>query len=558
MSTGKLRKLSNRLPSSVVGRLVAIAIGLLSGMGEAAQAAQTVVVKQGNTSQSIELSQLKTIAEMGTVPQRWQDDYAKLLSPEQQSQIISALQTKFELDVVQLRDFLNTQMGNELVSVLARATSRRDRVGLQSLKTALIRGARAPEGFSLLSLIEAYPGRRLNINLDQAFQVVGNFNKSFWQTQSFLAAISPQLTPKHPTLNLPFDPTQTGSTKVQVLNLYLNDQERQREIPVDVYLPQKTSLTQPLVVLSHGLGSVRTDLRYLAEHLASYGYVVAALEHPGSNATHLQEVTSLEAPLLAAEEFIDRPLDISFVLDQLERLNQETAPFRGKLATDQVLVIGYSFGGSTALSLAGAELQLTELRERCSGNISTFNLGEISQCFAKDLPEDSYQLGDKRVKAAIALNPTTSLIFGKTGLNKLAVPTLMAASSADKTAPALREQVIGFEQMPSPKWLVGFVGATHLSVKDPSTTLDQAGQPNTVYSGGEVVGEQAVEIRSYVKAIALAMAAQLTDQAAEYEIFLKPEYAQLASTDRFMIRLVTEIPEEVRVIVQDFVQNHPD
>ncbi|MEW5855879.1 MAG: dienelactone hydrolase, partial [Cyanobacteriota bacterium] len=84
---------------------------------------------------------------------------------------------------------------------------------------------------------------------------------------------------------------------------------------------------------------------------------------------------------------------------------------------------------------------------------------------------------------------------------------------------------------------------------------DQARQPNTLYTGGEIVGEQAVAIRSYMKAIALAMAAQLTDDAAKYAIFLTPEYAQLASTDAFPIRLVTEIPPQAQAVVDDFLQN---
>jgi predicted dienelactone hydrolase len=219
------------------------------------------------------------------------------------------------------------------------------------------------------------------------------------------------------------------------------------------------------------------------------------------------------------------------------------------------MVIGYSLGATTALSLAGAELQLTQLKQRCPGNVLALSLGENAQCFAKSLPEDRYQLRDSRVKAAIALSPITSLIFGETGLTKVAVPTLIAGSSADKTAPALTEQIIGFDKMPSPKWLVGFVGGTHLSVKDPSTTMDQARQPDTLYTGGEIVGEQAVDVRNYVKAIALAMAAQLTNDAAKYSIFLTPKYAQFASTDRFPIRLVTEIPPQAEVILQDFVQN---
>jgi len=293
----------------------------------------------------------------------------------------------------------------------------------------------------------------------------------------------------------------------------------------------------------------------LAEHLASHGYVVAALEHPGSNETHVKKALALQAPLLAGEEFLNRPKDISFVLDQLKTLNQTEGSLQGKLASDRVMVVGYSLGGATALSIAGAELQLTQLKQRCPGNVLALSLGENAQCFAKSLPEDRYQLRDPRVKAAIAFSPTTSLLFGETGLTNVAVPILVGASSADKTTPALTEQVIAFDKMPSPKWLVGFVGGTHLSIKDPSTTIDQASQPNTLYTGGEVVGDRAVEVRNYVKAIALAMASQLTDDAAKYSIFLTPEYAQLTSTARFPIRLVTEIPPQAEAVLKDFVQN---
>jgi hypothetical protein len=51
------------------------------------------------------------------------------------------------------------------------------------------------------------------------------------------------------------------------------------------------------------------------------------------------------------------------------------------------------------------------------------------------------------------------------------------------------------------------------------------------------------------------MASQLTDDAAQYKIFLTPEYAQLSSTERLPIRLVRKIPAEAEAIIQDFVRN---
>ena len=532
----------------------AMAMSILNGATTAVNAAQTVVLRRGSSTESIDLADLKTLAETGAASPSLQA-YARRLRPQERETILWALKTNFNINPVAVRNYLDTPSGNSLVSALTSVTSRSDQVGELLVKSALVQGAKAAKGLSLISFVQAYPSARIDINLDRAFQVSRNFNRAFWQSQAFMAAIAPQLTPRHPQLNLPFDPTQPGNAQVQVLTLNLNDKPRDREIPVDIYWSTAASPSKPIIVFSHGLGSVRTDLRYLAEHLASHGYVVAALEHPGSNETHVKQAMALKAPLLEAQEVLNRPKDISFVLDELQSLNQKPGSLQGKLASDRVMVVGYSFGGSTALSLAGAELQLTQLKQRCPGDVLAFSLGESSQCFAKSLPEDRYQLRDPRIKAAIALSPTTSLLFGETGLTQVAVPTLITAASADKTTPILTEQVIAFDKMPSPKWLAGFVGGTHLSVKDPSTTLDQADQPDTLYSGGEVVGEQAVDVRNYVKAIALSMAAQLTDEASQYAIFLTPEYAQYASTERFPIRLVTKIPPKAEAILQDFVQN---
>jgi predicted dienelactone hydrolase len=451
---------------------------------------------------------------------------------------------------------LNTQIGTAILADLATAIPRRDGAGVEALRAALVLGAGAPEGLSVLSFIENYPGPRVVVDLDRAFAVLENLNAGFWQTQRFMAAIAPQLAARNPQLNLPFDASQAGPNTVQVLKLELSDTARSRRIPVDVYSSAAATTDKPAIVFSHGLGSVRTDLRYLAEHLASHGYVVAAVEHPGSNASNTDAAIAGQSRLLAPEEFLNRPKDISFVLDELAKLNETDVNLRGKIASDRAMVIGYSFGGATALSLAGAELQLSALRQRCQADLIALSLGEGIQCAAAGLPEERYQLRDPRIKRAIAMNPTTSLLFGETGLSSIQIPTLIVAASADKTTPALNEQIAGFPKIPAPKWLVGFVGGTHLSVKDPSTTLDQVGKPSTVITGDEVVGDRAVSIRNYIKAVSLAMAAQMTADAGNYAVFLTPEYAHFASTPEMPVRLVTEIPPEVNAAVQSFLQQN--
>ena len=540
--------------SSVVSMSIAIAISTFSGTAPV-QAAETLVVRKGILESSISVADLRSLVETGKVPDSLQS-YANLLSSEQRSQIFGALKAKIPLNVVGLSSLLNTRVGTAILADLTTVIPRRDGAGVEALRAALVLGANKPEGLSVLSFIENYPGRRVVVDLDRAFAVLANLNTGFWQTQRFMAAIAPQLGANKTALNLPFDASQAGPNAVQILKLDLNDTARDRRIPVDVYWSKAATADKPTIVFSHGLGSVRTDLRYLAEHLASHGYIVAALEHPGSNEANTNAAIVGQSRLIAPQEFLNRPKDISFVLDELAKLNKTDVNLQGKIAIDKSMVIGYSFGGGAALSLAGAEMQLGRLKQRCQADLITLSLGEGIQCGAAGLPEERYQLRDQRIKRAIAMNPTTSLLFGETGLSKIQIPTLIVAGSADKTTPALVEQIIGFPQIPSPKWLVGFVGATHLSVKDPSTTLDQVGKPSTVITGDEVVGDKAISIRNYIKAISLAMAAQLTTDADKYAVFLTPDYAQFASTPALPVRLVTEIPPEANAIVETFIKEN--
>lgn len=516
-------------------------------------AAQKVVVRYGSLSQSIDVKELRTIAETGTIPKSL-SSYAKRLSAQQRQLAVGAMRTSVPLNVVALSKLLNTRMGTAILSDLATIAPREDYAGAIALRAAMVLGARAPKGLSILSFIEAYPSERLTIDLKQAFEVMGNLNASFWQTQRFISAIAPQLAPQNFSMNLPFDPAQAGSAAVQVRQITLTDSQRERSIPVDIYWSNSVTAAKPIVVFSHGMGSTRTDMRYLARHLASHGYIAVAPEHPGSNAAHVKGALA-GGSLIKPEEFLERPRDMSFVLDELEKLNKTASPLQGKLDTNNVMVVGHSMGGGTVLSIAGGELQLEGLKQRCQDNLVPMSLGEGLQCVASGLPENRYQTGDRRIKRAIAINPISSLIFGETGLSKIQVPTLLVAGSADKITPAITEQILAFTKIPASKWLVGMLGATHLSIQDPSTAVDRDENANTPIAGGEIYGEQSADIRKYMQAITLAMAAQMTSDADRYAIFLTPEYAQSASTEAFPIRLVKQLPVETERAVKTFIHS---
>lgn len=105
----------------------------------------------------------------------------------------------------------------------------------------------------------------------------------------------------------------------------------------------------PLVVFSHGSGGVRFQSWFLTEHLASQGFVVAAPDHAGN--------TALDGAFGTSEPFAtnarNRPLDISFVIDQmLARDAAGSGLFADSIDEEKIGVTGHSFGGFTALAMA--------------------------------------------------------------------------------------------------------------------------------------------------------------------------------------------------------------
>lgn len=547
-----------RIKNWKMGKVLIGAVCAIMAMNSTVKAAETLVLRYGLLEESASVADLKIAAETGKLPESL-ETFTKRMTQEQRQAFLGGLRAKIPISVIALDRLINTQIADTILSDLLPVINRSGQGGLSAMKAGLILGARSPEGLSMLSFISAYPSKRLEINVPKMINVLQNLNGSFFKTQQFMLAISPQLSSRNIKAVYPIDPREPGKAKVEMLSLKFTDVKRQRQVPVDIYYSALVTPDKPLVVFSHGLGSHKKDLGYLAEHLASHGYVVAALEHPGSNETNTNAITKGKKRIVEPQEFLDRPKDVSFVLDELAKINQisnqtnnqtNSSQLQGKLATNNVMIVGYSFGGATALTLAGGELQIESLKANCQQNLAKVSLGEGVQCIAQELPEKSYQLPDTRIKQAMAFNPTSSLLFGETGLTKVAIPTLIFTSSADKTTPALTEQVIGFAKIPTPKWLVAAIGATHLSVKDPSTTLDQTGKTDTLLFGKEIVGDNAKDVRQFVKGITLAMAAQQTPQAAEYQHFLTSDYAQIASTKLFPFRIVRQLPPNILEMIK--------
>ena len=97
----------------------------------------------------------------------------------------------------------------------------------------------------------------------------------------------------------------------------------------------------PLVIYSHGATDSRFSAGFLATHLASHGYVVAAADHPGDNKIVEPGDQYDLAPLRET-----RPRDIRFVTD---RLLGGAIGSDIRFDADRIGLTGVSFGGWTTL-----------------------------------------------------------------------------------------------------------------------------------------------------------------------------------------------------------------
>jgi predicted dienelactone hydrolase len=310
----------------------------------------------------------------------------------------------------------------------------------------------------------------------------------------------------------------------------MRDRQRKRIFPVDLYLPQSIlPVRLPLIVISHGLGGDRTTFDYLAKHLASYGFAVAVPEHPGSNASQIQALLNGFAnKVTPPRELIDRPLDIKYLLDALE------TDYGERINVQRVGIIGQSFGAYTALAVAGAEINWNSLQSNCENLDDSWNLSLLLQCLALDLPQSELKLKDDRIVSAIAINPLTSAIFSKTGLERIKIPVMFMSGSSDPITPALTEQIDAFNWLnDSDKYLALLKGATHFS-----TLNESAG---SIPVPAQAIGPNPKIAQDYVKQLSLAFFGVYVTHQNSYQAYLNSDYAASISERAMPLSLVKKV-----------------
>jgi len=210
----------------------------------------------------------------------------------------------------------------------------------------------------------------------------------------------------------------------------------------------------PLVVLSHGYRGNWSNQAWLASALAHEGYIVAAVNHPGS--------TTHDRSPQAAAQLWQRPVDISRVIDAV---TARPGQF-GAVSNHRIAVVGHSLGGWTALEIAGARFDSERFAKDCPTHPKLSSCSVYQQMNPASRPDSktrlSADLRDNRVTAIVSMDLGLSRGLTDASLTALSVPTLViAAGVPSEELPAELESAYLAKRLPA-------ASSTYVEINDAS------------------------------------------------------------------------------------------
>ncbi|NJR68487.1 MAG: alpha/beta hydrolase [Synechococcales cyanobacterium CRU_2_2] len=518
-----------------------------------------LILTYGTLQVPLSLEALETFSRSGQLMPAL-SPYLAALDPQLQHQFRQQLRFRLGLERSQLAQFLSSPMGELLLSV-PEDLLHGSQPGL--LRQVVLQAAATPEGLTLLNVIRHLP-QDTRVDLKQAMQLWQEQQAIAQATRQQLEQIDRQIeqqieqsvhrpvgqlnnqpssaiaTPPAPFPSDSRDLRQPGESRFEKQTLQLDDAKRDRRFQADLYLPtQAQAQTQiasqpqtPLIILSHGLGADRQSQSFFARHLASHGIAAAVVQHPGSDSHQLQAMLQGKTQdVLDVSAFVERPRDVSYLLDALERRND----LQRRLRLNRVGVYGHSLGAYTALALAGAKINFGQLKQDCQPRQYAFDLSLILQCRARDLPQRDYHLQDSRVVALLLFDPVSRSILGQQGLGAVRVPVLWGGSDADVLTPLLTEQLPAFSHLGSAEKYLGIIEAVqHVNLKLDRLTTTQN------WAETKLIDAKPEAFQNYVNALGLAFTQVYVAERSEYRPYLSASYGRWLSQSPHRLRFLPQ------------------
>lgn len=543
-----MSKIKSKMTSFLIAALSASLLAI------PVKAAEELLLSYDSVLFSVKVASLEAFAKEGKIDSDLKL-YLSRVSAAEKEEFRQVLLRRIEINPVLLSRFFDSAMGSELLYRLGKGiTLEGGTNGKYALRGAIISAAFDSEGLTLLNVLKQLP-----VNIEFQGQLVRGFAKEAREViraTEFLVtemrSLELQETKDAPQVNyatLP-DLRKPGQYQVKKQVWQLIDSSRNRSFYVDVYVPQREGSGRiPVIVFSHGLSSRPEDYAVGLKHIASYGYLVAAPQHIGSDAIYLQEMLQGEHQnIFALDEFVNRPKDISYVIDELQRRN--STEFNSRLDLKNVGAAGHSFGGYTILGLSGATIDFENLQRDCDRLYGGLDISLLLECRALELPRIAYNFRDERIKAVYAINPVNRSIYGKKGISQISIPTVLVSGSYDPAAPPFFEQAASFTWLKTPdKYWAMVEGQAHVNF----TNLDP-GITKVLDSAVHLSLPNQTLISNYDNALSLAFFETYLNNNQDYRTYLQASYAEYLSQDEtFKLDLISGISsDELATAIENF------
>lgn len=433
--------------------------------------------------------------------------------------------------------------------------------GILAMRSATISAAAdKQEGLTIINVLRRFPSQNIYLDSGSLLKLGLNLRRLTKYQKVVLAEVMRQSNVEASASlvnkdSLP-DLSQPGTFKVEKKAMSFRiDRPHAKDIvsvPYDLnfelYEPQGRSTPAPLIVITQGFGATTDTYGYIAQQLASYGYAVASIEHRGTNlAERLKYPNTKLTSWITPSEFISRPLDVTYLLDKLESLVAEDLAWKNRLDLDRVGVFGYSFGGYSALAIAGAEINLPRLEAECSTEELNPVISFYFQCQAKYLAPYSSKLKDPRIKAVFSVYPLTNPIFGKSGMSAIDIPTAIIAGSNDNVSPPVQNQIHPFLWLKTAdKYLALISPAGHLTTVKPEDRgiegIPKIEETPQTDPQGEIAA-------NYLASLSVAFFNRHLQELEEYQSYLTADYAKSISQKDINIYLTQSLqPEQLAAV----------
>jgi predicted dienelactone hydrolase len=194
-----------------------------------------------------------------------------------------------------------------------------------------------------------------------------------------------------------------------------------------------------LILVSHGFGGSARSMAWFGTALARAGYVVVAVDHPGTNGVEGVTAEGAYAPW-------ERPRDLQAALDKV----LADPALAAHVDQDRIGVAGFSLGGFTSLVELGARPDFEQFQAFCAGPKRDAICGPQIE-YPVDIrkqpsvlaepgmaaidADQKADLSDPRVKAAFTIAPAVIQALDFESLRRISKPVAIALGDADTVAP---------------------------------------------------------------------------------------------------------------------------